>query len=90
SVAWITPQHQAGSVAYLWCVVQRFLRRSTPHMGGGSGVEVKGVCTPASWLPAWIWLATSSKSVKRPWRIWLAKSAGASPIAGSPADRLIG
>ncbi|MEB2039551.1 hypothetical protein VDR81_21060, partial [Xanthomonas campestris pv. campestris] len=23
-VAWITPQHQAGSVAYLWCVVQRF------------------------------------------------------------------
>ncbi|MHA7578674.1 conjugal transfer nickase/helicase domain-containing protein, partial [Xanthomonas euvesicatoria] len=24
SVAWITPQHQAGSVAYLWCVVQRF------------------------------------------------------------------
>ncbi|MEA9607176.1 hypothetical protein QY702_12105, partial [Xanthomonas campestris pv. plantaginis] len=25
SVAWITPQHQAGSVAYLWCVVQRFL-----------------------------------------------------------------
>ncbi|MEB1511020.1 DUF882 domain-containing protein, partial [Xanthomonas campestris pv. campestris] len=26
SVAWITPQHQAGSVAYLWCVVQRFLR----------------------------------------------------------------
>ncbi|MEQ7990089.1 hypothetical protein, partial [Xanthomonas hortorum] len=24
SVAWITPQHEAGSVAYLWCVVQRF------------------------------------------------------------------
>ncbi|MEQ7770791.1 hypothetical protein ABQZ08_21325, partial [Xanthomonas hortorum pv. hederae] len=24
-VAWITPQHEAGSVAYLWCVVQRFL-----------------------------------------------------------------
>ncbi|MEQ7991718.1 hypothetical protein ABQW53_11780, partial [Xanthomonas hortorum pv. hederae] len=23
-VAWITPQHEAGSVAYLWCVVQRF------------------------------------------------------------------
>ncbi|MEQ7762218.1 hypothetical protein, partial [Xanthomonas hortorum] len=23
--AWITPQHEAGSVAYLWCVVQRFL-----------------------------------------------------------------
>ncbi|MEA9655076.1 hypothetical protein VDF32_13175, partial [Xanthomonas campestris pv. raphani] len=26
SVAWITPQHEAGSVAYLWCVVQSFLR----------------------------------------------------------------
>ncbi|MDC8636108.1 BREX system ATP-binding domain-containing protein, partial [Xanthomonas hortorum] len=25
SVAWITPQHEAGSVAYLWCVVQSFL-----------------------------------------------------------------
>ncbi|MEA9551848.1 hypothetical protein VDR72_05665, partial [Xanthomonas campestris pv. campestris] len=24
SVAWITPQHEAGSVAYLWCVVQSF------------------------------------------------------------------
>ncbi|WP_216581722.1 hypothetical protein, partial [Xanthomonas campestris] len=22
--AWITPQHEAGSVAYLWCVVQSF------------------------------------------------------------------
>ncbi|MEA9866395.1 hypothetical protein, partial [Xanthomonas campestris] len=31
-VAWITPQHQAGSVAYLWCVVQRFpSRKSMAH-----------------------------------------------------------
>ncbi|MEA9533661.1 hypothetical protein ABQE95_13665, partial [Xanthomonas campestris pv. campestris] len=34
SVAWITPQHEAGSVAYLWCVVQSFPRCITDSLAG--------------------------------------------------------
>ncbi|MEA9482432.1 hypothetical protein VC290_19170, partial [Xanthomonas campestris] len=45
-VAWITPQHQAGSVAYLWCVVQRFLsvvaERAGSVMDGGMVLTVLG------------------------------------------------
>ncbi|MBV6851824.1 hypothetical protein KWH43_22410, partial [Xanthomonas campestris pv. heliotropii] len=32
SVAWITPQHEAGSVAYLWCVVQSFLNATVGNL----------------------------------------------------------
>ncbi|MEA9878525.1 PilC/PilY family type IV pilus protein, partial [Xanthomonas campestris] len=34
SVAWITPQHEAGSVAYLWCVVQSFPKWAVAYADG--------------------------------------------------------